>query len=176
MDKAMPSFAFNMMAFSFKLRDLLQPRGNILKEVGIQPGFHVLDYGCGPGGYVSDAAELVGESGRVFALDMHPLATRSVEKIAEKRGLANVQTIHSDHRTELPDGSIDVVLLYDVFHALNDPYPILAELHRVLKPNGVLSFSDHHMSQEEIVSAVTNGRLFSLSRQGEKTYSFVKQD
>jgi ubiquinone/menaquinone biosynthesis C-methylase UbiE len=133
-----------------------------------------LDYGCGSGSYIPAVAELVGKSGKVYALDVHPLAVEMVKKLAEKNQLANVETILSDRKTGLPDDSIDVVLLYDVFHDLKNPDGVLEELHRVLKPNGILSLSDHHMKEDEIVSNLTSRSLFKLLRKGEKTYSFTK--
>jgi len=175
MDKPMSDFDFKVMALGYKFRDLRLPRMNILKEVGIKPGFHVLDYGCGPGGYIAPLAELVGESGKVYALDIHPLAIQKVKDIASKKQMANVETILSDCQTGLPDNSLDVVLLYDIFHHLSDRDKVLKELHRVLKLDGILSFSDHHMKENEIVSAVTNSGLFSLSRKGQGTYSFIKK-
>jgi ubiquinone/menaquinone biosynthesis C-methylase UbiE len=144
-------------------------------ETGIKTGDHILDYGCGPGGYVSPAVELIGNSGRIYALDINPLATKRVEKIASKNQLANVETICSDCKTGLQDDSLDVVLLYDIFHMLNDPNGVLKELHRVLKTNGLLSFSDHHMKENEIMSKITGGRLFGLSKKRKRTYSFLKQ-
>jgi ubiquinone/menaquinone biosynthesis C-methylase UbiE len=146
-----------------------------VKEAGIEEGFHVLDYGCGRGSYVRAVSEVVGESGKVYALDIQPLAVESVKKIAEKRGLANVETILSDRKTGLPDESLDVVLLYDTFHDLVDPNGVLEELNRVLKPDGVLPFSDHHMKEHEIISKITNRGLFRLLRKGERTYSFLKE-
>ncbi len=125
MDKPTSSIVFNLMSFSFKLRDFLLPRENILQEAGIEPGFVVLDYGCGPGSYTFVAAGTVGESGKVYALDFHPLAIRRVKHIIAKRGLVNVATIYSDCGTGLPDQSIDVVLLYDVFHELSQPEQVL---------------------------------------------------
>ena len=175
MDKPMSDFDFKFMALGYKFRDLRLPRMNILKEVGIKPGFHVLDYGCGPGGYIAPLAGLVGESGKVYALDIHPLAIQKVKDIASKKQMANVETILSDCQTGLPDNSLDVVLLYDIFHHLSDRDKVLKELYRVLKLDGVLSFSDHHMKENEIVSAVTNSGLFSLSRKGQGTYSFIKK-
>jgi ubiquinone/menaquinone biosynthesis C-methylase UbiE len=148
---------------------------DILKEVGIKPGFHVLDYGCGPGSYVIAAAELVGKSGRIYALDISPLAIQMVRNVASKEGLTNVKTICSNCRTGLPNNSVNVVLLYDIFHSLGDPNGVLEELHRVLKASGILSFSDHHMRENEIVSKVTNRGLFGLLKKGKKTYSFVKE-
>ncbi len=175
MDKVESNLGFRFMAFSYKFRDLRLPRMNILKEVGVKPGFHVLDYGCGPGSYIIPLAELVGESGKVYALDIHPLAIRKVQDIASKKQLSNVETILSDCQTGLPDNSLDVVLLYDIFHHLSDPDGVLKELHRVLKPAGILSFGDHHMEESEIVSKVTNSGLFKLSRKGEITYTFLKK-
>jgi len=175
MAKAESNLGFRLMAFGYKFRDIRLPRINILKEVGIKPGFHVLDYGCGPGSYIIPLAKLVGKSGKIHALDIHPLAIQKVKNIASEKQLANVVTILSDRQTGLPDNSLDVVLLYDIFHHLSDPDGVLKELHRVLKPEGILSFGDHHMKENEIVSEVTNGGLFRLLRKGERTYTFSKK-
>ena len=174
MDKPNPNWDFKLMSLTYKFRDLFLPRMNILKEVGIKPGLHVLDYGCGPGSYIIPLAELVGKSGKIYALDIHPLAIQMVQNIASKRQLTHVETISSDCKTGLPDNSVDVVLLYDTFHDLSDPNGVLEELHRVLKPNRIMSFSDHHMKENEIVSKVTNKGLFRLSRKGKRAYSFSK--
>lgn len=162
------------MAFTFKVRDFFRPRTEIVAEVGIGEGFRVLDYGCGPGSYITAVAELVGKSGKVYALDVQPLAIEMVKKIAAKRKLSNVETILSDRKTGLPDNSMDRVLLYDVFHDLIDPDGVLEELHRVLKSDGILSFSDHHLKENEITSSLTKTELFKLMRKGQKTYSFTK--
>ena len=171
----MSNFDFQFMSVGYKFRDFFLPRLNILKEVGIKPGFNVLDFGCGPGSYIVPLAKLVGESGKVYALDIHPLAIQRVQDIASKKQLANVETILSDCQTGLPDNSLDVVLLYDIFHHLSDPDVVLKELYRVLKPDGILSFSDHHMKENEIVAEVTNSGLFRLSRKGQRTYTFLKK-
>ncbi len=175
MDKPASNLHFKVMSLGYKFRDLRLARKNILKEVGIKPGFRVLDYGCGPGGYVIPLAELVGESGKVYALDIHPLAIRKVHNIASKKQLANVGTILSDCKTGLHRNSLDTVLLYDVFHHLSDRDRVLKELYRVLKPYGILSFSDHHMKEREILAEVTNGGLFRPLRKGPKTYTFLKK-
>lgn len=172
MDKSVSNFYFILMSFGFRFRDFFLPRMKILKEVGIKPGFHVLDYGCGPGSYVIPLAELVGKSGKIYALDIHPLAIQRVQNIASNNQLTNVETICSDCKTGLPDNSVDVVLLYDTLHVLSAPDRVLEELHRVLKPNGILSFSDH-MKENEVVSKVTSRGLFRLWRKGKFTYNFL---
>jgi len=173
-DKPMSNFDFQFMSVGYKFRDFFLPRLDILKEVGIKQGFHVLDFGCGPGSYIVPLAKLVGESGKVYALDIHPLAIRKVKDIASKKRLTNVETILSDCQTGLPDNTLDAVILYDAFHHLSDPDMVLKELYRVLKPDGILSFGDHHMKEKEIVTEAISGRLFRLSRKGRRTYTFFK--
>ena len=175
MDKRMSDFHFKFMSFGYKFRDFSRPRIDILKEVEIKLGDHVLDYGCGPGSYITPISELVGTDGRIYALDIHPLAIQRVQRIASTKQLTNVETICADCKTGLPDNSLDAVLLHDVFHKLSEPDAVLEELHRVLKPNVVISFSDHHMKEDEIVSKVTKSGLFRLSRKGKRTYSFLKE-
>jgi len=131
-------------------------------------------YGCGPGGYIVPLAKLVGGSGKIYALDIHPLAIKEVQSIARRKPLTNVETICFDCRTGLPGSSLDVVLLYDVLHDLSSPGEVLEKLRRVLKPGGILSVSDHHTKEGEIVSKVTNGGLFELSRKNKRTCSFLK--
>jgi len=174
MDKLQGNLDFHFMALGYKFRDFFLPRRDVLKDVGIKVGSTVLDYGCGPGGYVAAAAEMVGKSGKIYALDIHPLAIEKVKGIIAKKRLTNVETISSDCKTGLDDESVDIVLLYDIFHALSAPGEVLAELHRVLRAEGILSFSDHHIKEDEIVSVVTDSGLFKLLRKGEKTYNFTK--
>lgn len=171
----MTNFAFNLMSIMFKFRDIFSPPKKILREVGIKPNFHILDYGCGPGSFSIAAAKSLGESGKVYALDIHALAIKKVQQRALKEGLKNIETIHSGCETELKDSTIDVVLLYDIFHELKNPNEILKELYRILKPEGILSFSDHHMKEHEILVKMTDKGLFSLLRKGKKTYSFHKK-
>jgi len=174
-DKPQSNLHFRFMSFGFKFRDFYSPRKNVLAEVDIKPGFYILDYGCGPGSYSIVAARLVGESRKVYALDIHPLAIQQVQKLAARKSLTNIKTILSDCATGLPDESIDVVLLYDTLHDLSEPDKVLAELHRVLKPNAILSFNDHHLKEEnEIVAKITAKGLFKLSGKGEKVYNFFK--
>ncbi len=166
---------FKLMSLAFRFRDFFRPRMEILKEVGIQPGFRVLDFGCGPGSYIPHLVALAGLSGEIYALDRHPLAIRSIQKLASKKGLKNVKILQSDGSTGLPDNSLDIALLYDSFHEFHQPEAVLKELHRILKPGGILSFRDHHMKEEEFLPKLKKGNLFEFSKKGEKTYTFSKK-
>ena len=165
---------FRGMAWTFWVRDLLSPPEKMLEESGIAEGMRVLDYGCGPGSYTIAAARMIGQSGRVIAVDMHPLAIRMVVGKAARENLKNIETILSDKVPPLESESIDLVILYDVFHAIAAPAPLLADIHRVLKPSHTLSFSDHHLKKDVIISTVTRGGLFRLVREGKKTLTFER--
>lgn len=160
--KPMPDIAFKVMAFLIALHHRFINVREKLGKTGIKEGRTVLDFGCGSGHYAIAAARMVGEKGRIYALDIHPLAIRTVEKKAEKQGLTNVTTILSDRDTGLPGESIDVILLYDTIHMVKDKRALLEELHRVMKSNGLLSIWVGHMKAEDVLEIVEKGGLFSL--------------
>lgn len=166
--------SFRIMAFMFEIRDLLAPRKNVLKEIKIEPGFKILDFGCGPGSYSVIAARMVEPNGKIYALDIHPMAIQTVQKKARRKGLSNIEIILSERATGLDENAVDVVLLFDVFHELSETEAVLTELNRVLKPDGILAFSDHHLSENEVLSRVTGSGHFELIRRNKKTYSFRK--
>ena len=175
MDTPMEDSHFRSMCLMYKFRDFFLPRKNILRELDMKPGFRILDFGCGPGSYSIAAARLVGDSGKVFALDIHPLAVRRVKRIASRKGLTNVETIQSDCATGLRDESVHVAFLYDILHHLSEPDAVLGELHRTLKPDGILSVNDHHLTEKEILSRISSGGLFRVSKKGKRIYNFTKQ-
>lgn len=159
---------FQGMALWLRLREWLRDPEAELAQVGLREGQVVLDYGCGVGSYTLPAARLVGKRGRVYALDIHPLAIQAVERRARKEGLAHIQSICSDRDTGLPDSSVDLVLLYDVLHAVPDKDALLVELHRVLRAGGRLLVKPDHLTEEELMSLTAASGLFSLeARQGE---------
>jgi precorrin-6B methylase 2 len=87
------NLAFHLMSMEFHLRDWLRPPIKILQEASVHSGMTVLDFGCGPGGFSLAAARLVGPEGRVYAMDIHPLAVKSVQRAADKQGFNNIQTV-----------------------------------------------------------------------------------
>ena len=172
--KTKPMNVLNYIAMCFILiiRDLIYPPKEILSEITIRPGYQILDYGCGPGSYTIAAAELLEGTGMVFALDLHPFAIEDVHNAIKKRKLSNIQTISSDCETGLPSNSVDMILLHYVFNDLKNPYLILKELHRILKPQGILSFSEFNL--KKISPKVSKSDLFQVMIKGKKTYSFMK--
>jgi len=173
-DKPMSKTHFKFMLKHFKQRDKKYPPLNKIEKTKINKGSFVLDYGCGPGSYSIAAAEVVGNTGKVYAADIHPLAIKEVEKRAREKELKNIETILTDCDTRLEDNTIDVVLLLDIYHDLLNPENILKELHRVLKKNGWLSVDDHHFKDEEIIDKITSIGLFKFIERKDKVFNFTK--
>lgn len=173
-NRPMPGIFFWAMAAMFKIRDWVKPRRLLLDEVPLRIGDTVLDYGCGPGAYIAPLAERVGDRGTVIAVDIHPLAIQRVAALAKRRGLDNVRTYQTDgvHLQGVNDGSVDVVLLCDVFHMLGDQAGVLAEIRRVLRPDGVLVVNDPHMDPDVLVAGVVHAGPFTLVKRGTDVATF----
>jgi ubiquinone/menaquinone biosynthesis C-methylase UbiE len=173
MQKHMGNLWFRLMTLEYRLKSDSVLALGTLKDAGIQPGMSILDFGCGPGRYALPAAEMVGSHGMVYAVDVHPLAIRMVENTAEKVGVTNLQAIHADCSTGLPSGSVDIVLLYDTLHDVENKKAVLQELRRVLKLQGTLSYKDHTLWGESLLSLFrSNG--FSLSSETKTQLIFKK--
>jgi len=142
----------------------------LLKEVGIKKGQAVLDFGCRSGNYAIPAAKLVGARGKVYALDRDEDA---LDELMEKAGpfaLRNIETMGTYGGVEiaLEDASVDVVLLYDVLHiyyfpAARERRKLLYEVHRVLKPEGLLSVRPTHIEKDQIMTEIESAN-FCLER------------
>lgn len=146
----MPDFAFRMMSATFALKDWLFP--GVDKRVagfGIQEGMTVVDYGCGPGRYTTRFAKLVGEQGKVYAVDVQELAIEYVKRKLKSEGLQNIiPVVARGYETEIPDGTADIVFALDMFFGVNEPVALLAEIHRIVRPEGVLILDDGHQPRE----------------------------
>ncbi len=165
-------FFYYFMSVAFKIRDTLIPREKILAEVNIKPGYSILDFGCGPGSYTFPATYIVGESGMVYAADINPSAIQQISRKAAIENMHNIKTIQTECVTGLEDKTIDVAFMYDMFHMLKHPNQVLKEIHRILKIEGKLSFSDHHMKESDIKKGVEGSGLFELKEKQKMTYCF----
>ena len=170
----MPRIGFAIMKTVLTLRSIFKKPERTLREMGLKKGQTVLDYGCGIGSFSISAAKMVGNDGVVYASDIHPLAIRAVEKKIKKKRISNTKTILSSRETGLPDGCVDVVLLYDVFQMISDKAKLLEELHRVLKSDGILFATAEHLNQKDFMDLFAKGNLFTLIEQRGEVYRFKR--
>ncbi len=118
-----------------------------LIDVGIKHKQTVLDLGCGVGNYSIPTAGIVGRSGKVYAIDKNREHLDELMHRTEERGLENIEIVEVSEGSGLPlqDESVDVVLLYDVIHLVDNRKKLLADIYRVLKPNAIVSvYPKHH--------------------------------
>jgi len=148
-----------------------------LAQSGITAGQYVLEVGCGSGFFTIPAAELVGESGHLWALDNNPVAVDHVKRRILLRGIYNVDVVLADAlHTGLPDGSFNVAFLYGVIHNLwGRAETLLPEMHDVLKTGGILSIAKSpRIGEERIIRGVTETGLFRLLQKTNRVMNFER--
>jgi len=147
----MSDFSFRGMEWLFRIIDFVHPYiDKRVQKFGIQPGMTVVDYGCGPGRYTTSFAHLVGDKGRVFAVDIHELAIDRIKKRIQKQGLKTVTPVLAKgYDSGIPDGVADIVCAIDIFFGINDPSAFLKELRRITNPEGFLVIDNGHQSRKE---------------------------
>jgi ubiquinone/menaquinone biosynthesis C-methylase UbiE len=110
-----------------------------IEALELKPGMVVADIGAGSGYYTSRMAKKVAPSGRVLATDIQPGMIELLERRIKAEGLSNVTTIlgaMDDPR--LQPGSIDLAIMVDVYHELQQPQLFLQRLKPAFKPGGRL--------------------------------------
>ena len=134
---------------------------DFMHKIGINQGQRVLDFGCRVGNYSLPAANVVGPTGIVFALDMNHQAIDDMNNRATTLGIENIEPIKTDGELVvlLPDESVDVIFLYDVIHGLicvddtlGSYERLLDEFYRVLRQNGMFSLFIKHIDETGFTS------------------------
>jgi ubiquinone/menaquinone biosynthesis C-methylase UbiE len=112
-----------------------------IRAAGIRPGMDVLEVGCGSGYFTLPAADLVGDEGRLHAIDIHPIALETTSKRIKESNLKNVILSKTDAlETGLPSGIYDIILLFGVIPAPVLPLDqLLPEMHRLLRSGGSIA-------------------------------------
>ena len=124
-------------------REKSEKVGEILTALQAQPGKRIADVGAGEGFYSLRIAKAVGPTGRVTAVDV---SEKSLEKLRGRLQQDNVSNVDvvvgavDDPR--LPAGTFDAVLIYNAYHEMTSPEPILKAIFSALKPGGRLVVSE----------------------------------
>ena len=161
----MSDFCFRGMVFVMKIEDFFWRRIDArVQTFGIRFGMTVVDYGCGPGRYTTRFARLVGEGGRVYALDVHELAVQEVQKVAVRLGLRNVTAVLArGYDSTLPAGIADMVCCLDMFFGVREPTTLLTELKRIAKPDGVLIIDDGHQPRSATLGKIRSSGQWAIA-------------
>ncbi|HVX14066.1 MAG TPA: methyltransferase domain-containing protein [Pirellulales bacterium] len=153
----------------------------LIEALKLQPGETVCDMGCGNGFYSLEMANLVGEKGRVLAVDVQPEMLHLLKLRAKNADVTNIKPIQGTLvDPKLPEGEVDLILLVDVYHEFSNPEEMLLAMRKALKPHGRLALVEfrledpsvpikleHKMSKEQIMKEIPpNG--FKLVEEFEK--------
>ena len=147
-----------------KFVDLIWKPQRRVEKLPLKEGMAVVDYGCGTGRYTLPIARLVGSEGKVFAVDIHPLAISTVRKKAARESLTNIEAILvNSYNTGIQGSSIDLVLLVDTLHLIGDCDALFREIHRMLKQDGTLFMDPGHMKVSRAREIVEGTGIFAIA-------------
>lgn len=159
-----PNLFFKMMSFMMKLSDIFGGQSDRnFNRLPIKEGQIVVDYGCGPARYIKNASETVGPGGKVFAVDIHPMAISNVNRKIDKHKLTNVEAIQADgYSCALPNRIADVVYALDMFHMIEQPTELIRELARIVMFHGIIVIEDGHQPRAKTIEKIKKSELLCI--------------
>ena len=148
-----------------------------LKQIGFTEGQTVLDFGAGEGHYAIPAAQAVGETGKVYALDKDGGALEQMKKVIKEYQVANIELIHKDLKIPLGSDLLDGVLCYDVIHYENKRkrIEVYREIHRVLKKEGLFSVYPKHHKKDQPLDNLADMDLTHIIEEIEQSGFLLKE-
>jgi protein-L-isoaspartate O-methyltransferase len=124
----------------------------LLEALALKPGEHVADVGAGSGYFSWRMARVVGETGAVYAVEIQQPMLDLLMANMKRR---NVDTIvrpilGTVQDPKLPEGSVDTILLVDVYHELDYPYEMARAMIKALKPGGRLVLVEYRGEDPDV--------------------------
>lgn len=114
---------------------------SLMKALKLKPGDAVADIGAGTGYYSRRLAQAVGTNGVVYAEEIQP---EMLDILTNKMAQLNIHNVKPVLGTitdpKLPEASVDLILLVDVYHEFDHPHEMVQAMTRALKPGGRLVF------------------------------------
>lgn len=132
-------------------REILDPN-RVLSVTGLKKGDTFLDAGSGDGYMSLAASKIVGDEGKIYAVDVWEESVNNLKEEIEKKNIKNIEAIIGDITQKIPiaDESIDILYMGNVLHGFveNDEVePVMKEIQRVIKQGG--SFTVVEFKKEE---------------------------
>lgn len=116
----------------------------LMAELGLKPGMNVADVGAGTGYYSRRMALQVGPQGKIFAVEVQPQMLHVLETTAKRPGYGNiVPVLGAEDDVKLPEASVDLAIMVDVYHELAYPQEVLASIVRAVRPGGRVVFVEY---------------------------------
>jgi ubiquinone/menaquinone biosynthesis C-methylase UbiE len=124
-------------------RGVIAHRDQIVRALKIKPGTVVADIGAGTGAFMEPLSRAVGSGGRYIGVDIDKDYVKLMESRAKRLGLAQASVVLSrPDSITLPEDSVDLMVVIDAYHHFTPPEPMLASMHKALRPGGQLVIVD----------------------------------
>ena len=152
-------------------REREEAASEMLATLKIEPGMTICDMGCGNGYHTLTLAELTGETGKVYAVDIQQEMLDFLEERRAKSDVPEgiiVPILGDLDNPHLPENSLDLLLMVDVYHEFWEPAAMLKHIRNSLKPGGRVAIveyrteddtvpikPDHKMSKPQILKEFT---------------------
>jgi ubiquinone/menaquinone biosynthesis C-methylase UbiE len=122
------------------------------QELDLKKDIVFLDVACGKGAYSLAAADVIGNNGQIYAVDLWEEGIGILRKEAASKGIQNITTFVSDVAQHIPveDDCVDVCLMATVLHDIvadQVDQPVLKEIVRVIKSMGMLAIVEFHKKE-----------------------------
>lgn len=122
----------------------------VIANLDLAPTHVVADVGAGTGYFAFRIARRV-PAGRVYAVDVQPEMVEILRERIEERKLPNVEAVlGTETDPKLPEASVDVALMVDVYHELSHPKEVLEALHRALRPGARLVLIEYRGEDPDV--------------------------
>jgi len=132
-------------------REVEEEPDKALDALGTLTGASVADVGAGSGYFTVRLADRVGPNGRVYANDLQPEMLKMLGARLAREGVANVTLVQGAvDSPRLPQASIDLVLMVDVYHELSEPQKMLRAIRTALKPTGRLVLLEYRKEDPDV--------------------------
>jgi ubiquinone/menaquinone biosynthesis C-methylase UbiE len=131
-------------------RRLIFPPFDLLTGMGLKEGDAVADIGCGIGYFTFPASEIVGGSGKVYAMDISLEMLEEVDRAVEENIISNVVTISTrENDLEIPSGAVNYALISNVLHETECKEKFLSEVNRILANDGSIGIVEWRRTESE---------------------------
>ncbi len=114
----------------------------IIRELGIDEGVDVADIGAGTGVLARPFARAVSPSGTVFAVDVNANLVDHLRESAKRLKLKNLQVVEGAYDDPLLPSKVDVIVILDTLHHIENAGDYVAKLPGYLRPGGRLAIID----------------------------------
>jgi len=123
----------------------------LMETLSLKEGMSVADIGAGSGVISTLISERIGKTGTVLAVDIQPEMLEALAMKCKELGITNIERVLGTTKSpRLEEGTVDLVIMVDVYHEFDFPYEMLSNISKSLKPGGRVAFVEYRMEDPKV--------------------------